>query len=338
MWVTHCPLVFRASRLRTPSQFWPLLLSAIQRCSRSTLSSGSKFQYHALSLSSAQRTVLQVVLLLVFTSVPPRSACRRSPTSPSWPCLSCTCWLLFLVTSPFSVRRSLWIFVLWMTYLHHIEICQRQAFAPPLVGAVESELLHTYSRVDPLDVLILCVRLAVLVAVTLTVPVVLFPVRKNNNLSCLFFCFLFTPDVGKHTVLWEVLLQPSVLQAHLKLATWRALVSESHNLWCQREKQRSYSSETALCVSVLRLPEWNFSNRAFLFQKHVDSIETPLNFILSYCVGAIKDHTQQINKHILLLLSGLISREMSWFTFLQGKDEKTNRRLSIKWKVTLSLA
>uniref|UniRef100_A0A8D0CS28 Solute carrier family 38 member 5 n=1 Tax=Sander lucioperca TaxID=283035 RepID=A0A8D0CS28_SANLU len=44
--------------------------------------------------------------------------------------------------------------------------------------AVESELLHTYSRVDPLDVLVLCVRLAVLVAVTLTVPVVLFPIRR----------------------------------------------------------------------------------------------------------------------------------------------------------------
>lgn len=45
-------------------------------------------------------------------------------------------------------------------------------------GAVESELLHTYSRVDTTDVLILCVRLAVLVAVTLTVPVVLFPIRR----------------------------------------------------------------------------------------------------------------------------------------------------------------
>ncbi|XP_046895186.1 sodium-coupled neutral amino acid transporter 3-like [Hypomesus transpacificus] len=44
--------------------------------------------------------------------------------------------------------------------------------------AVESELLHTYSSVDPLDTLILCVRLAVLVAVTLTVPVVLFPIRR----------------------------------------------------------------------------------------------------------------------------------------------------------------
>ncbi|XP_033825114.1 sodium-coupled neutral amino acid transporter 3-like [Periophthalmus magnuspinnatus] len=45
-------------------------------------------------------------------------------------------------------------------------------------GAVESELLHTYIRVNPLDVLILCVRLAVLAAVTLTVPVVLFPIRR----------------------------------------------------------------------------------------------------------------------------------------------------------------
>ncbi|XP_056897631.1 sodium-coupled neutral amino acid transporter 5b [Takifugu flavidus] len=42
----------------------------------------------------------------------------------------------------------------------------------------EAELLHTYSQVDPLDTLILCVRVAVLVAVTLTVPVVLFPIRR----------------------------------------------------------------------------------------------------------------------------------------------------------------
>ncbi|XP_053551674.1 sodium-coupled neutral amino acid transporter 3 [Bombina bombina] len=39
-------------------------------------------------------------------------------------------------------------------------------------------MLHTYSKVDPLDTLMLCVRLAVLVAVTLTVPVVLFPIRR----------------------------------------------------------------------------------------------------------------------------------------------------------------
>ncbi|MGH0136798.1 UNVERIFIED_CONTAM: hypothetical protein FKN15_062806 [Acipenser sinensis] len=43
---------------------------------------------------------------------------------------------------------------------------------------VGAELLHTYSTVDPLDTLILCVRVAVLVAVTLTVPVVLFPIRR----------------------------------------------------------------------------------------------------------------------------------------------------------------
>ncbi|MEQ2195004.1 hypothetical protein XENOCAPTIV_006029, partial [Xenoophorus captivus] len=40
---------------------------------------------------------------------------------------------------------------------------------------VEAELLHTYSRIDPYDTLILCVRVAVLTAVTLTVPIVLFP-------------------------------------------------------------------------------------------------------------------------------------------------------------------
>ncbi|KAL6119315.1 slc38a5 [Pungitius sinensis] len=43
---------------------------------------------------------------------------------------------------------------------------------------VESELLHTYSQEGSLDVLLLCVRVAVLVAVTLTVPVVLFPIRR----------------------------------------------------------------------------------------------------------------------------------------------------------------
>lgn len=43
---------------------------------------------------------------------------------------------------------------------------------------MESELLHTYSKVDPFDVLILCVRVAVLTAVTLTVPIVLFPVSQ----------------------------------------------------------------------------------------------------------------------------------------------------------------
>lgn len=43
-----------------------------------------------------------------------------------------------------------------------------------LTDKVDAELLHIYSKTDSL---ILCVRLAVLMAVTLTVPVVLFPVR-----------------------------------------------------------------------------------------------------------------------------------------------------------------
>uniref|UniRef100_A0A8C2KHA6 Solute carrier family 38 member 3a n=1 Tax=Cyprinus carpio TaxID=7962 RepID=A0A8C2KHA6_CYPCA len=46
------------------------------------------------------------------------------------------------------------------------------------IDKVEAELLHTYSRIDPYDTLILCVRLAVLTAVTLTVPIVLFPVMS----------------------------------------------------------------------------------------------------------------------------------------------------------------
>ncbi|XP_047246158.1 sodium-coupled neutral amino acid transporter 2-like isoform X2 [Girardinichthys multiradiatus] len=50
---------------------------------------------------------------------------------------------------------------------------------------VEPELLHTYSKFYKYDVLLLVVRLAVLAAVTLTVPVVLFPIRTSvNHLLC----------------------------------------------------------------------------------------------------------------------------------------------------------
>ncbi|XP_054911421.1 sodium-coupled neutral amino acid symporter 2-like [Poeciliopsis prolifica] len=44
---------------------------------------------------------------------------------------------------------------------------------------VEPELLHTYSKFYKYDILLLVVRLAVLAAVTLTVPVVLFPIRTS---------------------------------------------------------------------------------------------------------------------------------------------------------------
>uniref|UniRef100_A0A8C3KRI0 Sodium-coupled neutral amino acid symporter 2 n=1 Tax=Calidris pygmaea TaxID=425635 RepID=A0A8C3KRI0_9CHAR len=46
-------------------------------------------------------------------------------------------------------------------------------------GNVEPELLHTYSAYLGADVLLLIVRLAVLMAVTLTVPVVIFPIRSS---------------------------------------------------------------------------------------------------------------------------------------------------------------
>ncbi|XP_059833480.1 sodium-coupled neutral amino acid symporter 2 [Hypanus sabinus] len=47
------------------------------------------------------------------------------------------------------------------------------------LGEVEPELLHTYSKVHRFDMVLLVVRLAVLVAVILTVPVVLFPIRTS---------------------------------------------------------------------------------------------------------------------------------------------------------------
>ncbi|XP_060100940.1 sodium-coupled neutral amino acid transporter 4 [Heteronotia binoei] len=52
-------------------------------------------------------------------------------------------------------------------------------------GEVEDELLHTYTRVYTFDTLLLMVRFAVLVAVTLTVPIVLFPIR--TSVSTLLF-------------------------------------------------------------------------------------------------------------------------------------------------------
>uniref|UniRef100_A0A8C5PEA4 Sodium-coupled neutral amino acid symporter 2 n=1 Tax=Leptobrachium leishanense TaxID=445787 RepID=A0A8C5PEA4_9ANUR len=50
---------------------------------------------------------------------------------------------------------------------------------------VESELLHTYSKVVGAGVIFIVVRLAVLMAVTLTVPIVIFPIRSSiNQLLC----------------------------------------------------------------------------------------------------------------------------------------------------------
>uniref|UniRef100_A0A8C8A5L3 Solute carrier family 38 member 4 n=1 Tax=Oryzias sinensis TaxID=183150 RepID=A0A8C8A5L3_9TELE len=49
-------------------------------------------------------------------------------------------------------------------------------------GRVEAELLHTFTKVYKFDTLLLLVRLAVLTAVTLTVPIVLFPIRSSINM------------------------------------------------------------------------------------------------------------------------------------------------------------
>ncbi|KAL7867591.1 hypothetical protein SRHO_G00089750 [Serrasalmus rhombeus] len=69
--------------------------------------------------------------------------------------------------------------------------------------AVESELLHTYSKVYRFDVVLLIVRLAVLTAVTLTVPVVLFPIRTSvNHLLCASKEFSWI----RHTIITVVLL------------------------------------------------------------------------------------------------------------------------------------
>uniref|UniRef100_A0A8B9HRH8 Sodium-coupled neutral amino acid symporter 2 n=1 Tax=Astyanax mexicanus TaxID=7994 RepID=A0A8B9HRH8_ASTMX len=69
--------------------------------------------------------------------------------------------------------------------------------------AVESELLHTYSKVYKFDVVLLIVRLAVLTAVTLTVPVVLFPIRTSvNQLLCASKEFSWI----RHTIITVILL------------------------------------------------------------------------------------------------------------------------------------
>ncbi|XP_075923147.1 sodium-coupled neutral amino acid symporter 2-like isoform X2 [Petromyzon marinus] len=52
-------------------------------------------------------------------------------------------------------------------------------------GGVEAELLHTFVKLGGFSIVILLVRLAVLIAVILTVPVMLFPMR--NSVEELFF-------------------------------------------------------------------------------------------------------------------------------------------------------
>ncbi|XP_062849999.1 sodium-coupled neutral amino acid symporter 2 [Trichomycterus rosablanca] len=69
-------------------------------------------------------------------------------------------------------------------------------------GVVEPELLHTYSKVYDFDVVLLIVRLAVLTAVTFTVPVVLFPIRTSvNQLLCASKGFSWFRHIGITVIL-----------------------------------------------------------------------------------------------------------------------------------------
>lgn len=63
-------------------------------------------------------------------------------------------------------------------------------------GRVEPELLHTYSAYLGADILLLIVRLAVLMAVTLTVPVVIFPVSNYFILLPLFIFIISAADLA----------------------------------------------------------------------------------------------------------------------------------------------
>lgn len=55
---------------------------------------------------------------------------------------------------------------------------------------MEAELLHTFTKIYKFDTMLLLVRLAVLTAVTLTVPIVLFPVSTSYTNIQLVCCLL----------------------------------------------------------------------------------------------------------------------------------------------------
>ncbi|XP_073757846.1 sodium-coupled neutral amino acid transporter 3 [Callorhinus ursinus] len=132
---------------------------------------------------------------------------------------------------------------------------------------VESELLHTYSRVDPFDVLILCVRVAVLTAVTLTVPIVLFPVRraiqqmlfKNQEfnwlrhtliaiglLTCINLLVIFAPNILGIFGVIGATSAPCLIFIFPAIFYFRIIPTE-------REPTKSTPKILALCFAVLGL-------------------------------------------------------------------------------------
>ncbi|XP_004625180.1 sodium-coupled neutral amino acid transporter 3 [Octodon degus] len=132
---------------------------------------------------------------------------------------------------------------------------------------VESELLHTYSLVDPLDVLILCVRVAVLTAVTLTVPIVLFPVRRaiqqmlfqNQEfswlrhvliatvlLTCINLLVIFAPNILGIFGIIGATSAPCLIFIFPAIFYFRIMPTE-------KEPTRSTPKILALCFAVLGL-------------------------------------------------------------------------------------
>lgn len=75
-------------------------------------------------------------------------------------------FLIFVFTVP---KKSALLQILSLSA--HFFLC-----VPSHADNVEAELLHTFTKVYKFDTMLLLVRLAVLTAVTLTVPIVLFPV------------------------------------------------------------------------------------------------------------------------------------------------------------------
>ncbi|KAM5293017.1 sodium-coupled neutral amino acid transporter 3 [Ctenodactylus gundi] len=132
---------------------------------------------------------------------------------------------------------------------------------------VESELLHTYSKVDPFDVLILCVRVAVLTAVTLTVPIVLFPVRRaiqqmlfqNQEfswlrhvliaavlLTCINLLVIFAPNILGIFGIIGATSAPCLIFIFPAIFYFRIMPTE-------KEPARSTPKILALCFAVLGL-------------------------------------------------------------------------------------
>lgn len=64
-----------------------------------------------------------------------------------------------------------------MIFVNELPVCQNTYLTVFSIDNVQSDLLHKYQSKD--DILILTVRLAVIVAVILTVPVLFFTVSKE---------------------------------------------------------------------------------------------------------------------------------------------------------------